>query len=257
MKQRTININTLKSGHFSEYLSSARIYELEDETSLFLNPEGHIEMIFQLDGDFEQKSTSSSEWKTRPTNFIGGLHSKSFHIRASNGKGRLLSICFKPHKARHFIPDRLNLYKNQIVEFDAIGMEIGRIEETASNNKLIQGIEQGLSNWYLPKQSTIISHALELMESHCGFIAIEKITEKLNISNSHFRLRFNEEVGMSPKEYSKILRIKYITKLMSANPELKLTQLAHSLNYFDQAHFNHDFKSVTGLSPGQYRSSLK
>ncbi|WP_369127980.1 helix-turn-helix domain-containing protein [Halomonas flagellata] len=31
-----------------------------------------------------------------------------------------------------------------------------------------------------------------------------------------------------------------------------LTDTAHEAGYFDQAHFIHDFKAVTGITPGDY-----
>ena len=42
-----------------------------------------------------------------------------------------------------------------------------------------------------------------------------------------------------------------LKKISSSKPE-KFTDLAYELEYFDQAHFNNDFKLFTNLKPTEY-----
>lgn len=254
MESKSASIKLIQPNLFSDVVESYSFYELEEETSLFLNPEGNIELVFQLDGSFAQKSIDSDEWNVRPQNFVGGLHSKSFHIKSLNEKGRLMSIRFKPHGARHILPDKMNLYKNQIVNLEDLGIQSDQLFEAATENKeVVSQIEKWLGNIKADRSSSFVDYVLAMLESSKGFVSMKAISEKLNVSLSHLRLRFNEEVGMSPKEYSKILRINYIVDQLKSIPKTKLTEFSHSLGYFDQAHFIKDFKSVTGLTPTQYR----
>ena len=39
---------------------------------------------------------------------------------------------------------------------------------------------------------------------------------------------------------------------MNRGGRVDLSQLALQLGYFDQAHFNNEFRSLTGRSPGEY-----
>ncbi len=63
---------------------------------------------------------------------------------------------------------------------------------------------------------------------------------------------FSEVIGASPKTYSRILRHKYIIKLMYENPEIQWNDLIFRGYYFDHSHFNKDFFAFSSIHPGQY-----
>ncbi len=247
------NIKTIDyySRNFSDYIECYRFYGFEEEATLNLNPDGNFEFIFQLNGDFAQRQSTKKEWIKRPDSFIGGLHSNSFQVQAQHKNSKLLSIKFKPLGAKSFINDRLNLFKNQLIEFEDLSPDLNKINfETSSEQNIVEQIELLLKKSYKENQRSIIDYALSLVTNSNGFISIKSLAKKLNISESHLRLKFNEEIGMSPKEYSKILRVKHISNLITS--EIKLTELAYQLGYFDQSHLIKDFKAVTGFSPKKY-----
>jgi AraC-like DNA-binding protein len=61
---------------------------------------------------------------------------------------------------------------------------------------------------------------------------------------------FREYVGVSPKWVLQRLRLHEAAERMLEGRDW--AALALDLGYFDQAHFIHDFKAVTGRSPGEY-----
>ena len=246
-------ITNLESSRFDSLIESYRVYELDNQTELDLDPEGNFELIFQLSGDFLQRTYGTEEWKIRPKNFVGGLHSKSFQIRGTSEKSKLISVRFKPLGARHFMPDRLNLFKNSLIDLSDISKEIRHLElQGMENAELSHKLDAFLATSFSEYHKSVIDHAVEIISNTKGFIGIKSICNKLNISESHLRKLFNEQVGMSPKEYSKVLRINYISSILKQNHCSTLTQLSYELGYYDQAHFIKDFKSVTGRSPRSY-----
>ncbi|RUA22177.1 AraC family transcriptional regulator [Billgrantia gudaonensis] len=56
--------------------------------------------------------------------------------------------------------------------------------------------------------------------------------------------------GLSPKRYARLMRIARSRELIKGRDGRVLTDTAHAAGYYDQAHFIHDFKAVTGLTPG-------
>jgi AraC-like DNA-binding protein len=60
---------------------------------------------------------------------------------------------------------------------------------------------------------------------------------------------FKEEIGLSPKEFSKIIRFRKIVENIYRNPEINLYDLAYNFNYTDPSHLVKDFKFFTGLTP--------
>lgn len=84
---------------------------------------------------------------------------------------------------------------------------------------------------------------------------VDALAAETTYSPRHLSRLFAEGVGMGCKSFLRILRINEAVRRMGAGAP-SLTTLAQELGYYDQAHFIHDFKSICGISPGEYRASL-
>lgn len=58
--------------------------------------------------------------------------------------------------------------------------------------------------------------------------------------------------GFSPKQLFRIARFQQATMAYGQLKPGSLTQLAHQCGYYDQAHFNHEFRQFSGYSPRQF-----
>ena len=241
----------------SAFIGSFTVFYFTDTTPVMMHPEGFFEMIFQIDCEIGQTSIDADDWQRRPLHFIGGLHNRSYLVKPARPGAQLISVRFKPDCAKHFIHDRLNLFKNRVVDLSDVFSppSLASLEPVLQSGKISQSIRLIetllMQNFRESRQSVISRTVEEIYRSH-GFINVADLAQKAFLSNPQFRKRFNEEVGMSPKEYSKIVRINHITGILASVPEENLTQLTYRLGYFDQAHFIRDFSSVTGLSPKHF-----
>jgi AraC-like DNA-binding protein len=59
-------------------------------------------------------------------------------------------------------------------------------------------------------------------------------------------------VGVSPKQYLKIMRFQKAISAIENNVSIQWSQIALESGYFDQAHFIHDFKHFSGFTPNEY-----
>lgn len=251
----SVQIKNFFLPQYEGLVSSFRIYDFKEMDRLSLNPEGHLELIFQLRGSFAQQSVMSNEWVVRPQYFLGGLHNHSFRVKSLESEAKILSVRFTPLGARSFLKDRLNLYKNSLVNLEDLSLPRLDELESDSEEEIFNRLDHFLRSAYQKKDKNVIDMAAAEMITGKGFIPIQTICKKYNISPSYFRTKFNEQIGMSPKGYSKILRINCIHDRLSSDHQMSLGELSHALGYFDQAHFIKDFKSVTGRSPGHYAIS--
>ncbi len=246
-------IISIQSERFNSLIESYRVYELSNQTLLNLDPVGNFEVIFQLTGGFMQRTYGTKDWTLRPSSFVGGLHSKSFQIRGTSETSKLISIVFKPLGARCFIPGRLNLYKDELIRLNDIdtNFQFPELSELAYD-QLAEKLDNYLAERFFEYYPSVVDYALQLISEKNGFIPIKSLSNHLNISSSHLRKLFGEQIGMSPKAYSRILRVRQISTLLKQSNCDNLSQLSHDLGYFDQAHFIHDFKSITGRTPSIY-----
>ena len=89
-----------------------------------------------------------------------------------------------------------------------------------------------------------------------GVITVQELEEKYNLSRQYLNKKFKNKVYYSIKDFIIIVRIVDLIKTRINNSHISFTQLALDYNYFDQAHFNRDFKRVTGLTPGKFFTDL-
>ena len=82
---------------------------------------------------------------------------------------------------------------------------------------------------------------------------LQKICLHLGFSDRYLRRIFAEHVGLSPKTYLSIMRFQQSLALLEANESY--TAIAFKCGYFDQAHFNKEFKNYTGVSPATYSNA--
>ena len=80
------------------------------------------------------------------------------------------------------------------------------------------------------------------------------MTDTIGLSPKRFIERFKIEVGMTPKRYCRIRRFQRALALANGSRDVDWTRVALDCGYFDQAHFNHDFRSFAGLTPTGYQA---
>lgn len=90
---------------------------------------------------------------------------------------------------------------------------------------------------------------------HSGTISMRDLSTEFCYSEKHIRRLFLQYVGISPKGFSRIVRINYALRLLQNNPT-QLIDTATQAGFFDQPHFNHDFKMICGISPKEYIQNM-
>lgn len=86
-----------------------------------------------------------------------------------------------------------------------------------------------------------------LARSH-GAVPIGTLVDELGCSRRHLATRFREEVGMTPKAYARLLRFERAAARIGAGAD-DLARIAADCGYYDQAHFNRDFREFAGTTP--------
>lgn len=84
---------------------------------------------------------------------------------------------------------------------------------------------------------------------------VAEVTDRLGLSQRHFIQIFRDQVGLTPKALCRVRRFQYVLRSVHKAPEVDWVQIALESGYYDQAHFIHDFRSFSGLTPTQYWES--
>lgn len=89
-----------------------------------------------------------------------------------------------------------------------------------------------------------------------GNIPLKQLQEKLKLSERTFERKVKQQIGISPKLFSRICRFQSSLKQLKNSEYQKLSDIAFEHNYADQSHFIRSFKEFAGVSPHQYHKQL-
>ncbi len=67
-----------------------------------------------------------------------------------------------------------------------------------------------------------------------------------------FTERFRATVGLTPKTFARVRRFQSALRKISKGGDPDWLEIALSCGYYDQAHFNHDFRAFSGINPTTY-----
>ncbi len=91
--------------------------------------------------------------------------------------------------------------------------------------------------------------ALGLIEASKGLYPIMDVALETGMSERQLERIFKEYVGVSPKLFARIIRLRHAHTLMCEHGAGDLPQIALSAGYYDQPHFNREFKEIVGVNP--------
>jgi AraC-like DNA-binding protein len=94
----------------------------------------------------------------------------------------------------------------------------------------------------------------QLIRSCKGNIAVKDLAAQTGWSSRYLETVFKSSLGLSPKEYSGIIRIRsLIDRWQGKGSDTRFSYLALEEGFYDQAHFIKTFKAMVDVSPGKFK----
>lgn len=95
------------------------------------------------------------------------------------------------------------------------------------------------------------------MRSLCppNCIGVREAAQMVGLSQRHLIELFTNQVGMTPKLFSRICRLQHALGWAATNEDW--AQIALASGYFDQSHLIHDFQEFCGMTPANYHRRLQ
>jgi AraC-like DNA-binding protein len=87
-------------------------------------------------------------------------------------------------------------------------------------------------------------------------IKVQEIAEHFNYSESHFRFLFKKIFKTSPVDFVRQFRVDTAQRLIREG-RLSITEIAFKVGFSSSQYFSQTFKKELGMSPREYRKSLK
>jgi len=81
---------------------------------------------------------------------------------------------------------------------------------------------------------------------------VADVCEETGLSARRFIELFRQQVGMTPKEYSRVRRFQRIVQGLGNATDVDWCDAALDAGYCDQSHLIHEFRAISGISPGTW-----
>jgi AraC-like DNA-binding protein len=190
------------------------------------------------------------------TSFAAGLYDAPA-LTEHDGFGYGIQSYMTPLGARRFFGMPMSEITGQTVELeDLIGPVAGQLAERLAEAPdwptRIDLFERAIAERVLaaPPVASELEWAWERLLESDGAAPIGALAAELGWSRRHLAVRFRDELGMPPKALARLLRFERAVKRLRAGDDL--ADLALDAGYYDQAHFNRDFRAFAGTTPTDY-----
>lgn len=99
------------------------------------------------------------------------------------------------------------------------------------------------------RPDALVQRAVQRIQAAHGNTSIRAVLAELPLSRDPLEKRFRQLLGTSPKQFAAIVRLRSLLARQRQQPTQSLTETALAAGYFDQAHFNKDFRAFTNQTP--------
>lgn len=97
--------------------------------------------------------------------------------------------------------------------------------------------------------------AIKIINQTKGGVSVSDIAKKVFVSERQLQRLFKTRIGISPKDYCKIIRVNhYIDFILNKDKSVDWMELVVEYDYHDQPHLIHEVKSITKLPPKKLQS---
>jgi AraC-like DNA-binding protein len=170
-----------------------------------------------------------------------------------------MSINFKPGGTRPFLHIPATELTNQAVDLSSVfgtaAFDLrAQLQAAQTYDNKIRILERFLlarTAWE-QQPHPAVTFALASFQTGPQRRSISEVTAQLGMSPKRFIHLFKEAIGLTPKVYCRVLRFQDMLHLLENNQQVSWADLALSCEYFDQAHFIHDFQAFSSLTPQTY-----
>lgn len=167
-----------------------------------------------------------------------------------------VSVCFHPGSARHFFPIPMKetvtspIALKDIMRDFSLSLEEA-VAEANTNEQRVKCLQQFLVNLLIKNShpDKAVDYCVNQINYHRGKLSIHSLAREAGISNRQLVRRFDEQIGISPKEFARVTKFIHSLNVLKSYPRMSLTQIAYESGYYDQAHFIHDYQEFAGYSP--------
>lgn len=221
-----------------------------------ITPDGLVELVFhyreplacRYDGD---------EFSKQPRSVVISQTRRFVEIKSVGPVG-LLSVRFQPWGACHFFDSPISEFADRQISAEELwgGIAIKvqqRLADCSSSSERVGLVEAFLTEQLSTRKKRNLEQPVRAIWRHQGQVSVPTLCQELGVGERSLQRMFSEGIGMSPKAFARLSRFLFTCARLRRRQEgCVLSEIGVDSGYYDQSHFNADFKTFSGMTPAQF-----
>lgn len=206
-------------------------------------PDGCAGLVMNI-GETCLTDNGSLSMEFGKTYVVGAM--TSFKDSFIDSNTHLLGVCFKPATFTNFY--------NYVAQDELTDNTIEFEKPNSFNiDKILANRSNYLNQYFLDRikcKENQLQSIISDIHSSNGKLSISELSKRNHITVRQLERKFKSQIGLSPKEYSNIIRFQNALNIIkNSNENRSLLDIAFECGYYDHSHLNNEIKRNTGLSP--------
>lgn len=225
-----------------------------------LLPDGNVTLLIELTGAPQylyDNQTLAEKQRCSKTWFSGN---RDGYITIPSCRDiEMFVVNFRKGMSGPFLQDPLSTYTNHIVDGEqAFSPKIFNLREQLLACPTPEEMFRCAAQFFIKlggprlEVNPFIVFAVDSIAAKPGQDTLRVLADKVGYSQKHLIKLFKQHVGLTPKSFMRIMRFQRVIRDIETQASLRWTDVAYQSGYYDQAHFIHDFRHFSGLTPGDY-----
>lgn len=219
-------------------------------------PNGKIEMIFALDGNYTVVNRQTNKVHQA---WLSGVQHEPLNI-SYKGKSNLIGIRFHTYGLFPFLRIPVNETVNAVEPLkDITGKLYEQLFESISHANstaevfsildlfLVRNIDHDKVKQF--KLMSEITRQLNVLPEQ----PISQLADRMGISQRHLGRICHDHMGVTPKLLARIFRFEKSFSYLYLQKDEEDFKALIDLGFYDQSHFIKEFKRFSGMTPEQYK----
>lgn len=159
------------------------------------------------------------------------------------------------------ITDRFSWIRNIVTSCGTVRRRISNAESDVAAKDILHGwcdeILAAVKFFYPSGMNQLTENIVRyILPRGCSKLTLTEVSDACYINRTHLSHMFKKQMGISFVDYITRYKMLMLRQLLSQT-DMKLSQLAEKLGYDDYKYMGRVFKSVYGMTPSEYKRSIK
>lgn len=219
-------------------------------------PKGIVEIIFNFSDHCSIQAELGGRQYQLPKSFIGGFNTQPIQMQLPHHQ-IFFGIRFQPTAIRYVFGVPAGEFADHAVDLTLIDASLNSLWHQLIEESTFAGRVSIVAAWLtrkmydIPVKDKLLD--LFLNDLNQCVPSVSALSKNIGYSPRHLARKLKELTGMNTEEV-----LRYKKYLQAVNlihyTNLSLTEVAYSCQFADQSHFINTFKSLAGMTPGEYKN---